>query len=282
MGIPNARHRAGFCCAALCLLFVASLQADSLCFEFSGFSRSFGTVDLDTGAISGAFPPLGNDIGLGVYGGSLYTANTGVLYTVNTAGPSLPPPAANNFGIHMVDLGSTLDGLYGVGWDQSTYDGSSESDLGMYSIDPSTGLATLVGLTGLSYSVNFPNIGLSTNSDTLYFGDGTELYTISTTTGAYIDVGSFGGSGSYEMSALLVINGVLYGADINNGSIDTINTATGAATPFVTNNVPIYGLALDPLPSGGPVTPEPGTWSLLAAATLGLMAAKKKCRQRPG
>jgi hypothetical protein len=169
-----------------------------------------------------------------------------------------------------------------VGWNQSTYDGSSQSDLGLYSIAPSTGSATLVGLTGLSYSVDFPDIGLSTNSDTLYFGDVNELYTIATTTGAVTDVGSFGtGAVPYEMGALVVINGVLYGADINNHTIDTINPFTGAATPGATNNATIYGLAPNPLPSGGPVAPEPGTWSLLAAGMVGLMA-KSKCRQKSG
>lgn len=281
MGVLNAKHRVGVYGAALCLLSVASLQADSLCFEFGGYYHSFGTVDLDTGAISGAYPPLGNDIGLGVYNGSLYTANTGVLYTVNTAGPSLSPPAANNFGVKMVDLGSTLSGLYGVGWDQSTSDGSSQSNLGLYSIDPSTGLATLAGLTEINYS-NSPNIGLSTNSDTLYFGNGSELYTIATTTGAVTDVGSFGGAGSYQMGALVVINGVLYGADITNHTIDTINPFTGAATPGATNNLVIYGLAPNPLPSGATGAEEPGTWSLLAAGAVGLMAAKRKCRQRSG
>jgi hypothetical protein len=279
VGILNAEHRAGLYCAALCLLSVASLKADSLCFEYSGYYRSFGTVDLDTGAISGAYPPLGNDIGLGVYGGSLYTANTGVLFTVNTAGPSVSPPAANNFGVRMVDLGSTLSGLYGLGWDQLTNDDSSQSDLGLYSIDPSTGLAALVGLTELSYST-FPDIGLSTNSDTLYFGDGNELYTIATTTGAVTDVGSFGGAGSYQMGALVVINGVLYGADINNHTVDTINPFTGAATPGATINLVIYGLAPNPLPSGGPEAEEPGTWTLLAAGAVGLMAAKRKMRDR--
>jgi hypothetical protein len=270
---------------------VASLKADSLlCFEFSGYNRSFGTVDLDSGTISGASPSLVNDIGLGIYNGSLYTANTGILFTVNTAGPSLTQ-YDNGFGVKMVDLGSTLSGLYGVGWNQSTNDDSSQSDLGLYSISASTGKATLVGLTGLSYST-FPDIGLSTNSNTLYFADANELYTISTTgvgAGAAAAVGGVccnnlgGGANLYEMGAMVVINGVLYGADINNGTIDTINPTYGTATPTpgTTVSATIFGLAPDPLPSGG-TGAEPGTWILLTTGGVGLMAAKKKRRQRPG
>ena len=84
------------------------------------------------------------------------------------------------------------------------------------------------------------------------------------------------------MGALVVINGVLYGADITNHTIDTINPFTGAATPGATNNLVIYGLAPNPLPSGATGAEEPGTWSLLAAGAVGLMAAKRKCRQRSG
>lgn len=268
MGILHARYRAGLYHAVPFLLFAAGLQADSTCYEISGYYDQFGTVDLTTGGITTIATEYSYRY-LGVYNGSLYTANSGVLYTVNTSSGSLAQ-AENDFGVHVADLGSTLSGLYAVGY--GTGDGSSSSDLGLYSVDPSTGLATRVGLTGLS---NNGDIGLSTNSSALYFGDANELYTIATATGAVTLVGSFGtGANLYEMGGMTTVNGVLYGGDVNNLTIDTINTLTGAATPGHTS-VAIYGLAPDPVPSGGSATQEPGSWSLLVAGVAGLMLAKR-------
>jgi hypothetical protein len=276
VGILHAGYRAGLCSAVLFLLSAAGLKADSICYEFSSTWGVFGTVDLTTGAVSSLASYRYFEASLGVYDGSLYTATTAELYTVSTATGSIAP-VDNDFGVHLADLGSTLSGLYGVGW--GTGDGSSSSDLGVYSIDPSTGLAALVGLTGLGYNAG-DYIGLSTNSSTLYFGDNNDLYTIATTTGAVTLVGSFGaGALPYEMGAMTTINGVLYGADVNNGMIDTINTSNGTAAPGAASKE-IFGLAPDPLPSGGLAAPEPGSWSLLAAALGVLMVAKRKMKNR--
>ncbi|MGB9456331.1 MAG: hypothetical protein WCB12_09825 [Bryobacteraceae bacterium] len=254
-------------CTVLFLLSAAGLLADDIiAYDLSGYYHQFGTADLTTGVVSptGALEQL--ETGLGVYNGSLYTASASDLYNVNTSTGSLTAPI-DPFGVHMLDLGSTLSGLYGVGY--GTGDGSSMSDLGLYSINASTGLTTLVGLTRLSYTAG-EYVSLSTNSSTLYYGDANELYTIATTTGLAVAVGSFGGSGSYQMEAMTMINGVLYGADANSKAIDTINIGTGLATLGPTSAV-LYGLAPKPLPT----TPEPGSWRLLAVGIAGLMVAKR-------
>jgi hypothetical protein len=276
MGNPKAGCRILLYCAALCLLFAGDLRADTICYEISTSWDQFGTVDLDTGAVTAISAPEYHEANLGVNDGSLYTASSGELFTVNTATGSIAPASVENqFGMHLVDMGSTLDGLYGVGY--GTDDGTSLSDLGLYSISTVTGSATLVGLTGLASNTD---VGLSTNSSTLYFGDGNDLYTIATTTGAAAHIGSFGaGTNTYQMGAMTTIDGVLYGADINNNTIDTINTITGAATPGAATRA-IYGLVPDPLPSGGSSTPEPGSSSLLAAGTGALALAKRKMRSR--
>lgn len=276
MGIPKTGHRTALCCAALCLLSAPRLPADSLCYEIGTSWDQFGTVDLNTGAITPVSAPEYHEANLGVYDGALYTASSGELFTVNAATGSIAPAlVSDQFNVRIVDMGSTLNGLYGVGY--GTGDGTSSSDLGLYSISTVTGSATLVGLTGLAASTD---IGLSTNSSALYFADANDLYTIATTTGAVTHIGSFGaGANSYQMGAMTTINGVLYGADINNFTIDTINTVTGAATPGATTGM-IFGLAPDPLPSGGSGAPEPGSWSLLATGAAGLVAAKRKWRSR--
>jgi len=73
------------------------------------------------------------------------------------------------------DFGSTLTGLYAV-----------DSSAKLWSINPSTGAATLIGPLGISPG-GFG--GLSTNSSTLYFADGANLYTLDTSTGAATLVG---------------------------------------------------------------------------------------------
>ena len=272
----NAGYRAGWCYAVLFILSASCLDADPICYEFSTTWGLFGTVDLTTGVAT----PLASyryfEASLGVDNGSLYTATTGELYTVNTSSGSIVP-VENDFGVHLADLGSTMSGLYGVGWGSS--DGSSSSDLGLYTVDPSTGLATFVGLTGLGYNAG-DYVGLSTNSSTLYFGDQNELYTIATTTGAVTPIGPFGaGALPYEMGAMTMINGVLYGADVNNRTIDTISTSTGTATPGPASGA-IFGLAPDPLPSGVPRAPDPRSWSLTAAGLAVLMLVRRKMRNR--
>jgi hypothetical protein len=271
MGNPKAGCRILVYSAALCLLSAADLRADTICYEISGYYDQFGTVDLNTGAIT----TLDNEYSyqhLAVNNSTLFTSNSGLLYSVNTSSGSLTP-LADDFGVHMVDIGSTTSGVYGVGY--GTGDGSSSSDLGLYAISSLTGLANLVGLTGLASNTY---MGLSTNSSTLYFGDANSLYTIATTTGVAKLAGSFGGGANlYEMGSMTMVGGILYGGDVDNGTIDTINPITGAATPGPISGA-IYGLVQDPLPSGGSSTPEPGSSSLLAAGVAGLMMAKRARR----
>lgn len=174
-------------------------------------------------------------------------------------------------GIDYDDFGSTTSGLYVVSF-------SSTQDL--YSINPSTGMATLIGPTGLSYG---SWRGLSTNSSTLYFGDGPDLYTLNTSTGAATLVGAFGGSA--ETGVLLTEGGILYGGDDTNNRVDTINISTGAATlgpnPSANFSGSFYGLAPNPVPTGTP-TPEPGTWGLLGGGITALALFRRRLRSHSG
>jgi len=242
---------------AICIVaaFTCDLRADPT--AFVGYKGgSFGTIDLTTGALTS----LGNlgqtPAGLGVFNGTLYATsynNNGTLYSVNTSNGALT--AIGNSGIYFEGgFGSTLTGLYGVGY------ASGGSTLDLFSINPSNGSATDIGSTGLSLGAWRD---ISTNSSTLYFGDGTSLYSLNLANGSASLIGAFGGSA--QMGSLVTIGSTLYGADDVGGQIDTINSITGAATAGSPSGGSVWGLAPDPLTTSAS-TPEPATWSLLGAA----------------
>jgi len=151
--------------------------------------------------------------------------------------------------------------------------GGSGADLELYSINPFTGAATPVGLTGI---VLGPWRDLSANSGVLYYGNGADLYTLNTSTGLGTLVGAFGGGA--EIGALLTGGGVLYGGDEGNATIDTIDTTTGVATPVPggANVSDIWGLAPSPLPT--PAVPEPGIVLLLATMIAGVFVTARLLR----
>jgi hypothetical protein len=264
----NASYRVALCCAALLVLCAGALRADSIAYAGSSTGQ-FGTIDLNTGA----FTSLGNSgqtlAGLAVANGSIFatsyhTAN-GTLFLVNPANGGLTSVGIAT-GIDYDDFGSTTTGLYAVSF------GTTQD---LYSINPSTGAATLIGPTGLAYG---SWRGLSTNSSALYFADGADLYTLNTSTGAAALIGPFGGSA--EMGVLLTEGGVLYGGDDTLNRVDTINTSTGSATagpaPSAGFSGSFYGLAPFPVPTGTSA-PEPGSLLLLAGGIVSCALLRRHC-----
>jgi hypothetical protein len=232
----------------------------------------FGVIDLG----SGAFTYIGNSgeqlAGLGVFGGALYgglayidsKGGGNTLYQINVATGALT--AVGDGSALFNDFGSTLSGLYGI-----------DTDGNLYTVDPSTGADTLVGATGLGAPSS--TVGLSTNSNTLYYSFGGNLYTLSTSTGAATLVGALGTS---QDGAMVYAGGSLY-AGINSPlSIDTLNTSTGAATsgPAVAGTVEAFwGLAPDSVSVSS--TPEPATFGLLVAAGAMLALRGRVSRKSP-
>jgi hypothetical protein len=111
--------------------------------------------------------------GLGEIGSSLYASSynvpSGTLYSVNPANGFLTPIGAATT-VDYSDFGSTLTTLYAV-----------DRAANLWSIDPTTGVATSIGSTGLTLT-GYQN--LSTNSSTSYFGNGANLYTLNISSGA--------------------------------------------------------------------------------------------------
>jgi hypothetical protein len=256
MDILVAKSRLALCCVALFMVSAVGLKADNFAYAGMG-GGSFGTVDLDTGA----FTPLGNlgqtPAGLAVAGGTLFATSygNGTLYQVNKANGTLTQIGSPSGIFYSGGFGSTMSGLYAL---------AGSSNLELYSINPSTGAATPIGLTGISLG---PWRDLSVNSSTLYYGNGADLYTLNTSTGLATLVGAFG-SGA-QIGALVTQGGILYGGDEGNLTIDTVNTTTGAATPVPGGShiSDIWGLA--PYPLTAPI-PEPGSLTLLVSGFLGL------------
>jgi hypothetical protein len=230
----------------------------------------FGSLDIG----SGVFTLLGNSglelCGLGELGATLYGLSCGSassLYRVNPANGSLSPQGSST--VNDENFGSTVSGLFAV-------DTSNNS----YSINSSTGVATLLGSTGIT---DFSVGALSTGSSTLFYhaapGNNTEdLYTIDTTTGGATLVGISSTGSSAAMTAMVMLSSTLYGVTRGN-AIDTINTSTGGVTtgPTLTgegNNL-TTGLAPS-IPSSG--VPEPGTWGLagVGAALLGSLVRRRR------
>jgi uncharacterized protein DUF6923 len=227
-------------------------------------TQEFGTIDLNSGIFTQTGPNESVQVaGLGEIGSSLYASSydvpAGSLYSVNPTNGVLTPIGVPT-PVDYSDFGSTLTTLYAV-----------DTSADLYSIDPTTGAVTLVGATGLTLS-GYQN--LSTNSSTLYFGNGANLYTLNTTTGAATLVGNMGGP---EMGALVVDGGVLYGGnDISPSSVDTVDVGSGAATFQSTlsgTSGVFFGLA--PIPTTA--TPEPRTvsWLLLGLLAGGVWIQKR-------
>jgi hypothetical protein len=149
----------------------------------SGFE--FGTIN----PVAGAFAGIADNDSLGLAAnpnlGVFYEIDDTDLATLTTAGVSID---VGSFGIGataLVDLAyDAVDGiLYAVTQGPS-----------LYTVDTSTGAATLVGSLGLSTTNNNGSIGYDNLNGTLYFEDGIndDLYTVNTSTGVAALVGSNG------------------------------------------------------------------------------------------
>jgi hypothetical protein len=183
---------------------------------------TFGTVDLGTGE----FTELGANgevlAGMGVANGRLFATNyrqvDGTLYRVDPATGALT--AVGRSTIAYVLFGSTTSSeLFAVGTDDD-----------LYSIHPTTGVATRIGPTGLTgIGTSGSWYGLSTNSATLYLSDALKLYKLDTITGTATLIGTTGGP---ELGAMLFENGVLWGGEEEPQiGIAKVNPTTGVVTP---------------------------------------------------
>ena len=243
------------------LILSSALRADSFAYIVTG-TQDFGTVDLNTGAFTRTGSLSQYSYGLGEINNTLYSVgnqNSDTLYTVNTSNGALT--AVGNTGVAIFEMGSTTNGLFGLG----------QNNTDLYSINPVTGVATLIGATGVT---NRTTSGLSVGAGGLYYyvsgPTSSTLYLLNTSTGAATLIGSsFPGvclkNSAYENNTLYSLSGYCFAGS----ETYSVNVTTGA-TQFVAN-----GIGYNDLTGLAPVletaTPEP-TSAILLTTGLSLAA----------
>jgi hypothetical protein len=251
-----SRNKLTFLIVAIGLfLFGAStgVKADVIAYYYANSSGSrygaFGTIDLDTGAITviKSNTVLGDAVGFGVVGGNLYTASRGdtKLYSIDPTNGNTTLKGSLGSGNGYVALGSTSDGLFAYLY------GSKFA-----TINPSDGSAVVKPTppyTGVGGGM-FPVWSTSTDSATLSeCNSGTSEYgryfgTINTSTGLgtlknaalgtniHLDAG--GVRAMFEQGGTLyaivqIGNQVMQGSTVGNLQAYTID-ANGNATRYGT------------------------------------------------
>jgi hypothetical protein len=269
-------------CALGLLAAVARADAQTL---YGATSSGHGELYILNPATGGVIQDVGalNDSGAKNYSvtGLAFNPLTGVLYgstggfsghallTINPANGLVNVVGSFNAGsATMTDVAFDQSGhLYGI---------SSSGGANLYSINPGTGQATEIGVSGVSFTQGG---GLAIGSGGIFYGAPIpgEYGTYDPTTGAYTHITSpaspAGAGGSY---AALAFNGsVLYGDDLVAGvsgstHLVTIDPASGNVTDIGASVTHLDAIAFT-------LVPEPSTMSLLlGVGAMALLAIRRR------
>ncbi len=255
------------------LLTLTARPSWSASFAFNiGSNGTLGTLDLASGALTQTGNSGISPAGMGEIGSTLFTAadeGTG-LYRVNTLTGDLTQISSLGLnGAGFNTLGSTTSGLYAL-----------DNSFNLYRINPTTGVATLLGPTGAPTGIVSGSYGfsLSTGSSALYFEDDFDLYSINTTTGKGTLIGQSGAPG-IGFNSLVSENGTLYGVESSNtlpyNTLYTINTSTGVGTLDTALNPDIAVASFGLAPVFAVPEPDSVTLSLLGLGFIAIGSSRR-------
>jgi hypothetical protein len=283
-------------------LSTAAANADPLVYVLGG-SGQFGTMNLSTGSFTAIGPgisvgtgglvqgPSGTLLSLG-FDGNLNRINptTGVLSSIGATGLgdcSLPTsPCGSNSANIIGKAGSTIY--------------ATDLANNLYSVNPTTGAATLIGATGIPGLPFIPHApvpgdpdgsffiydevlfdyggNLYANFDTGMFDPVTftptqliapELYKISTLTGLATSINPT----AFGLEGIANVNGTLYAFDLPLSSVVTLNLADGS-TSYVSDTDPAAGLVTSAT-AASPV-PEPASLALVGSGLAAIAAGIRR------
>ncbi len=277
-GVP-IRNAAALCITSVFLALSAVPAAASPVYSVF-YDNRFGAIDSATAAFTqiGTLP-VSNAAGIGDFQNVLFVQSMqGELLTVDPTGAFTV--------IGNADLSSTS--VIFAGGANGLFEFDSQSNL--YSIDPITGVATLVGATGLPANNSGWDTSMSDDGTNLFVTAGgggaiDELYEIDTTTGLATDLGSTGVSGiagsaivgayldlfQYNAGTNHIYSAPLGSANFTAGAVLSVRIVDGGVLPGNTG---------DP---GPPVnTPEPAGFLLvgLGLIVVGLLGRGRCARKR--
>jgi hypothetical protein len=281
-----------FLTAFLCCAFGISAFGGPIAYAGAGGGQ-FGTLDLGTGV----FTPIGQTnqplVGLGYSNGTLFGLDsTGDLLSIN------PFPAT--FGVTPVGASNLPGSTFTVFTSLSGMLFAIDDTWTLFSINPATGAATSIGPINVGGNPLQPRGGfgyadsLAASANSLFFtldlwtntpGDvlASELYRIDPATGSATALGP---TGQEDFSGSVMIGGTLYAftgnfAGSTAHQIFTLNTSTGAATPYSSlQSAPasLYGATVgspsNPQPFGSLSSPEPATFAIAGLALLGILGSR--------
>ncbi|MGA9599982.1 MAG: hypothetical protein WBS22_06980 [Methylocystis sp.] len=166
--------------------------------------------------------------------------------------------AANGDGLYSVNPSTGLSTLVGNSSILGGYADTGSTTSGLYALGPDSYLYSINPNTGASTQIGDTNIpisgiiGMSANGGALYISQNSSLYQIDTSTGAATLVGT---TSSARFGAMVDIGGVWYGGNFYNPpQIFTFDPTTAAVTPGAVvsgTSYPIWGLAPAPAPNPG-------------------------------
>ncbi len=200
----------------------------------TGAKTPFATATANAGTTAGLAYDVAGDI--------MYLTSTGndSVYTLDATGNAVLIGAYGDPAIvmHGLEYDPTTGKLYGV----------SSHNNGLYDISKTTGVATLIGTSGLS---SFTNLGYNSDTNIMYATNSgaDSFYTMNLATGATTLIGPLTGPTNPNGLAYNSDNGKLYLADNTTDNLYTIDMQTGLATLIGSMGAGnVLGLAYIPAP----------------------------------